>query len=108
MTPLEKLGLEVAAYQILGSRASAATLCALLLANGRVLSDEHLADVRPWLQPKSDCPSGAVKVRISLLRNRLEDVGLGGSVIVTVRGQGYALAANRREEVLARLIEVAT
>lgn len=106
MTPLEKLGLEVAAYQILGSRASAATLCALLLANGRVLSADFLAQVRPWMRPESDCPAGAVKTRISLLRNKLEDVGITDA-IVNVRREGYALAADRRAEVIARLEEVA-
>ncbi len=45
MTPLERLGLEVAAFQLLGSRMQAATLCALLDAGGRTVTVERLIEV---------------------------------------------------------------
>lgn len=107
MTPLEKLGLEVAAFQLLGSRTKAATLCALIDAGGVSLGWEALARARPW-QGDLDAAGGrnAVKTRICLLRETLEDVGLG-SPIQTHQGHGYSLPEPARSNVIARLVEVA-
>lgn len=105
MSPLEKLGLEVAAYQLLGSRTKAAMLCAFIMSNGRVLSVDTLAKVRPWLHQELTNPANAVKTRIHYLRDSMEDVGLGGSIL-TAQG-GYVLPADLKQPIIDRLIEVA-
>lgn len=109
MSPLERLGLEVAAFQLLGSRTKAAMLCALMDANGRVLSVDQLAAARPWMDQNVANARNVIKTRICLLRETLDDVGLG-SPILTASGRvsgGYSLPEPGRSVVLARLIEVA-
>lgn len=106
MSPLERLGLEVAAFQLLGSRMKSATLCALIQAKGRTLDCEQIAAVRPWMGRESaDDPRNVVKTRICLLRESLEDVGLPG-VVETVRHEGYALPEPGRTQVIERLLDV--
>lgn len=105
MTPLERLGLEVAAFQLLGSRAKASTLCALIDASGRVLDCNQIADARPWMQREATDPRQVVKTRICLLRESLEDVG-HPNLIITHQG-GYALPEPGRTVVIERLVEVA-
>lgn len=109
MSPLERLGLEVAAFQLLGTRMKEAMLCALLDAGGRTVSAEHLAAARPWMDHQITDAANVIKTRICLLRETLDDVGLGG-LIVTAAGRGkggYALPEPGRAAVIARLIEVA-
>lgn len=108
MTPLEKLGMEVAAFRLLGGRVKAATLCALLDAAGRTLEPEQLAAVRPWgVADAAADPRNVVKTRICLLRETLEDVGLG-DLITTQPGPRYALPEPGRSRVVERLIEMAS
>lgn len=109
MNRLERLGLEVAAFQLLGTRMKAAMLCALLDAGGRTVSAAHLAAARPWKTQEVTDAGNVIKTRICLLRETLEDVGLGG-LIHTAGGResgGYALPEPGRSAVMARLIEVA-
>lgn len=109
MNRLERLGLEVAAFQLLGTRMKAAMLCALLDADGRTVSAEHLAVARPWKGQEVTDTGNVIKTRICLLRETLEDVGLGG-LIITAGGRdkgGYSLPEPGRAAVMARLIELA-
>lgn len=109
MNRLERLGLEVAAFQLLGSRTQAATLCALLEADGRTVSPDLLAAARPWMQPDLTDTANVIKTRICVLRESMDDVGLGG-LIATAGGRekgGYALPEPGRSVVMERLIEVA-
>jgi hypothetical protein len=109
MNRLERLGLEVAAFQLLGSRTQAATLCALLEADGRMISPDRLAAARPWMQPDLTDTVNVIKTRICVLRESMDDVGLGG-LIATAGGRekgGYALPEPGRSAVMERLIEVA-
>lgn len=109
MSPLERLGLEVAAFQLLGSRTKAAMLCALMDANGRVLSVDQLAAARPWIDRNVTDARNVIKTRICLLRETLDDVGLGAPILTTSgrASGGYSLPEPGRSAVLARLIEVA-
>lgn len=107
MNALERLGLEVAAFQLLGTRTKAASLCALLHASGVPITYESIANARAWMgQSEAVDPGNVAKTRICLLRESLEDVGLGG-LIQTYRGFGYALPEPGRATVLERLMEVA-
>jgi len=109
MSPLERLGLEVAAFTLLGSRMESALLCALLDVKGRVASYDVLGRARKWRMVEGDLPSrNAIKVRICLLRSKLEDVGIGPKLIVTHEGQGYAIPEPGRTAILGRLIEEAS
>jgi DNA-binding response OmpR family regulator len=109
MSPLERLGLEVAAYQILGSRSQAALLCALIDAKGAVLSWEQLAAARPWKMRSDETTSQVIKTRVCLLRQSMDDVGLGGLVKTAGRKEGvaYHLPDPGRTEVIVRLVEEA-
>lgn len=107
MSPLERLGLEFAAFQLIGSRTKAALLCALINANGRALSVDSLAAVRPWLNQEVTDAANVIKTRVCLLRETLDDVGLGDP-IKTHRSLGYSMPEPGRSKVLSRLIEVAT
>lgn len=109
MTALERLGLEVAAYTLLGSRAQAALLCAMLDASGRPVPWLALAAARPWRRTVVETNIKAIHVRIHLLRDAMEDVGLAGLVKTVEGGEilAYALPEPGRTQVLARLIEVA-
>jgi DNA-binding response OmpR family regulator len=107
MTPLERLGLEVAAFNLLGSRGKAALLCALINAGGASIGFADLAKAKAWRwheYPNADPKT--VKVRVCHLREALSDVGLG-PVIETHPGHGYSLPEPGRSAVIARLIEEA-
>lgn len=105
MSPLERLGLEVAAFQLLGSRMKSATLCALIHAKGRPLESETLANARQWIVREYGAdPKNVVKTRICLLRESLEDVGLP-NVVTTHRGGAYALPEPGRTQVIERLLD---
>ena len=109
---LERLGLEVAAYNLLGSRAQAAALLALIDANGRRVSWEVIAQARAYKTQTEVTTANAVKVRICLLRDSLDDVGLGGLIWSSPnharQGQLYALPEPGRAAVLARLVQDAS
>lgn len=113
MNALERLGLEVAAFNLLGSRGKAALLCCLIDANGRTVSYDVLKDARAWRMPRFDeTTAKGLKARVCYLREALEDVGLHG-LIVTDRddrnapARGYALPEPGRSAVISRLIEEA-
>lgn len=109
MTRLERLGLEVSAFTLLGSRAQAAMLCALIDAKGAFLSWQQLAKARAWKMQFEDGTAGSVKTRVCLLRQSMDDVGLGGLIKSGGRKEGltYSLPEPGRTAVLARLIEEA-
>ena len=109
MTPLERLGLEVAAFTLLGSRSQAAALCALLDAEGRYLDWDQIAAARPWRFSGNEPTEGALKTRISLLRDSLSDVGLDDVVVNAGRREGarYAIPEPARSAVIARLVDEA-
>jgi len=107
MTALERLGLEVAAFQLLGTRSKAATLCALINAAGVAITYDAIANARVWMgEHDAANPVNVARTRVCLLRESLEDVGLG-DVIQNIKGHGYALQEPGRSRVLARLVEVA-
>ncbi len=105
MSPLEKLGLEVAAERLLGGRGQAKLLCCLIDGAGASVSSETL-----WAasSQRFECIDrvAAVKIRMCWLRAALDDVGLGG-LIVNHKGHGYALPDPGRTTVLDRLVEEA-
>lgn len=109
MTSLERLGLEVSAYTLLGSRAQAAMLCALLDAKGHVLNWTQLASARPWKMRSEEGSAQVIKTRVCLLRQSMEDVGLGGLIKSAGRKEGlaYSLPEPGRSAVISRLIEEA-
>jgi hypothetical protein len=115
LKPLERLGLEVVAFTLLGSRWQAAMLLTLLDANGQICGWRRLAAARAWRNNTEDSDStrNGTRIRICFLRRSLEDLGLDG-VIVTAprasvidRADGYSLPEPGRSAVLARLIEEA-
>ncbi|MGV3580015.1 helix-turn-helix domain-containing protein [Brevundimonas sp.] len=106
MTALERLGLEVAAYQLLGSRTKAAVLCALIAGGGAAVSFSGIANARCFMgSSEATDPGNVAKTRICLLRESLEDVG-HPDLIVTQPG-GYALPEPGRQQIIDRLTEVA-
>jgi hypothetical protein len=112
MTALERLGLEVVAFDLLGSRAMAATLLMLLDGNGRQVGFEALASARQWRKSYNDVPTVAgLRTRICVLRSALADLGLPGVIktcgVETVKcpAVGYALPEPGRSRVMARLME---
>jgi len=114
MNALERLGLEVVAFTLLGSRAQAALLLVLVEGNGRQVSIDKLAEARIWRKSDDDGPSRkGLMVRMCVLRSSLADLGFPG-VIKTVGNEtvmcpatGYSLPEPGRSAVLARLIEEA-
>lgn len=104
MSPLERLGLEVSAYQLLGSRGRSALLLALLDGAGTTVGPEALKNARAWRMPHYEDAAGVkgVQVRVCRLREAMDDVGLGG-LIQTTPG-GYALPEPGRSKVIERLI----
>lgn len=107
MSPLERLGLEVAGFNLLGSRGRSALLCALIDSGGVPVSFSTLAEARAWRWVEyQSCDPKCVKVRVCWLRQALEDVGLGG-LITTHNGFGYALPEPGRTQIINRLIEEA-
>lgn len=110
MTPLERLGLEVAAFTMIGSRAQAAVLCALLDAEGRFLEWDQIAVARPWKMGAFEASAATIKTRISLLRDALEDLGFPGVIQSAGRKEGlrYALPDPGRGEIIARLVAEAS
>lgn len=110
MTPLERLGLEVVAYTLLGSRTQAATLCTLLDADGRTVPADLLGQARGWRAGIEAATDGTVKVRVCLLRESLDDVGLGGTVETVrshgmhQRADGYRVNSANRARIIERLV----
>jgi len=111
MTPLERLGLEVAAFNLLGSRARASIVCALIEANGRIVTVEAIQALRPrhWTEQDTLSRRG-LHARICWLREALEDIGLPGLIVTARDGRstpadGYSLPEPGRTALIARLIE---
>lgn len=114
MSPLERLGLEVAAYTLLGSRSSAAALMVLVEANGAPLHWRAIDAARAWKMRREPTEQmGAVKTRICLLRSALDDIGIADPIVcIGPRRRGdedlsYALPEPGRTAVIERLIEEA-
>jgi hypothetical protein len=115
MTPLERLGLEVVAFTLLGSRWQAAMLIALLEANGRVLSYRTLASARAWRNNAEDSEASrnGTRIRVCFLRRSLEDLGFWDVIVTAPRpslldkSPGYSLPEPGRSAIMARLIEEA-
>lgn len=106
MNALERLGLEVVAFTLLGSRMQSAILLALVDAQGRVASWEVLGRARRWkLVTNEEATKNAIKVRICLLRQSLIDIGLGD--LIQTHPGGYSLPEPGRTEIITRLIEEA-
>lgn len=107
MSPLERLGLEVCAFTLLGSRGRAALLMALINGAGAAISYDALKEARAWRFPQyeGDPSNKGVQVRMVRLREALEDVGLGG--VILTQPEGYALPEPGRSRVIERLIEEA-
>ena len=108
MWPLEKLGLEVAAFRLLGSRTKAATLCALLHARGSSLTCDQIADAKTWSEREITDVKNVVKTRVCLLRETLEDVGFPRVLQTDRANGGYLISSADRERIIAYLIEMAT
>ena len=108
MSALERLGLEVVAYTLLGSRMMASVLLTLLDANGLQASHDRIASARCWRMEKNDgdVSRKGVQVRVCVLRDALADLGFSG-VIVT-HDEGYSLPEPGRSEILNRLIAEAS
>lgn len=111
MTALERLGLEVVAFTLLGSRMQAALLLAMLNAKGRVAGWETLGRARKWRMVEDGEPSRkSIQVRVCLLRESLSDIGFENVIVTAARGHqrdqtdGYSLPEPGRSAVLARLI----
>lgn len=110
MTPLERLGLEVVAFTLLGSRSQAALLCALLGANGRIVSVNALRQAKSWRISADELAKSTVRVYVCQLRESLDDIGLGG-VVETVNphgprfaADGYRVNSANRARVMERLV----
>lgn len=107
MSPLERLGLEVAAFQLLGSRGKAVLLCALLDGRGATVTRETLQTARGHRYDGLETPSfNGLKARICWLREALEDVGIPNAIITTPN-TGYAIPEPDRSKVIERLVEIA-
>jgi hypothetical protein len=108
VSALERLGLEVVAYTLLGSRMTASVLLTLLDANGRQTSHHQIGNARRWRMEKNEgeVSRKCIQVRVCVLRDALNDLGLGG-VIVT-HDEGYSLPEPGRSAVLNRLISEAS
>lgn len=85
----------------------AAILCALLLANGRTLSPDQLASVRPWMQRELTDTANVIKVHVCRMRDTLDALGLNRAIYNT-RGEGYAIHPSDRDRIMARLVEAAS
>lgn len=119
-SPLERLGLEVAAYQLTGSRMTAAILVALVLGDGKLVTFDTLAAAKQYRAVVEPASRKAVQMKICWLREALEDLGVpnaietdgsyrGGVPKGQVRGSaGYYLREPARSAVIERLVEVAS
>lgn len=112
MSPLERLGLEVVAFTLLGSRGQASMLLALLDAKGRVASWETLSQARKWkMVSDGEASRKSIQVRICHLRESLADIGLEGVIVTAPRGHqkdqtdGYSLPEPGRKLVMDRLLQ---
>ena len=112
MNSLERLGLEVAAFQLLGSRGKASLLCSLLDGNGKAVPFEKLQEARAnnYHQGKGQ-PFSGLKVRICLLREALKDIGISNAIITAPysaneKSIGYSLPEPKRSQVINRILEV--
>lgn len=115
MTALERLGLEVVAFQVLGSRMTASLLLTLMDGNGRQVGFEKLAAARQWRRRENDEPTVAgLRTRICVLRSALSDLGFDdviktcGHETVLCPATGYSLPEPGRTAILNRLIQEAT
>jgi len=110
VTRLEQLGLEVAAEQLMeGQRGLGRLLARLLVAAPRTVSRERLVDAivqrKRGHEPTS---TDVIYVRISLLRDRLQDLGFSRTTIETVYGnQGYRIRRDDAERIIERLKDAA-
>lgn len=113
MSPLERLGLEVAAFQLLGSRGKALLLCALLDGNGKFVPFEKLQEARAYRYEEANPPSfKGLKVRVCWLREALEDIGIPNAIITAPYSKheksiGYSIPEPKRSQVISRLVEIA-
>lgn len=113
LSTLERLGLEVVAFTMLGSRMQSALLLALLDANGRTVGWETLGQARKWrMTGDTEATKNAIKVRISLLRESLDDIGFPDAIVTSPHDKhhpslGYSIPAGKRTAILDRLIEEA-
>lgn len=112
MNPLERLGLEVVAFNMLGSRMMASLLLVLLDGKGRQVGFQTLADARQWRKRENDVPTTAgLRTRICVLRRALSDLGFDnviktcGHETVLCPAVGYSLPEPGRTAILNRLIE---
>lgn len=101
LSPLEQLGLEVAAERLLsGNRGLGRMLACLLLADGKTVPATKLLTQRVIRPEKEPASLNTVHVRVCILRQALEDVGLEDE-IVTHWGKGFSI--KNPEAVLSRL-----
>lgn len=113
MSPLERLGLEVAAFELLGSRGKAVLLCALIDGGGRTVTKEKLQEARGHRFQDVETPTfKGLHARICWLREALEDVGIPNAIITAPYGRneksaGYSLPEPKRSQVIERLVEIA-
>lgn len=112
LSPLERLGLEVVAYTLIGSRWQAALLMTLIDAKGQPCTWETLAAARAWRcnAEAETSTRRSTRVRVCVLRRSLDDLGLS-DVIQTAgqetcldRAHGYVIPEPGRTRILERLI----
>lgn len=107
MSPLERLGLEVVAYTLLGRRMEASVLLVLMDADGAICSHARIGTARRWRMIEDpETNRGAIKVRICLLRQALTDLGFPDAI--DTHPTGYSLSKAMKARILARLIEEAS
>ena len=116
MSPLERLGLEVVAFTLLGSRWQAAMLMTLLDAKGQTCGWERLASARAWRLNREgeDDTRQSTQCRVRFLRTSMDDIGLGGLIhtvghVVGSRDKalGYSIPEPGRTQIIERLISEA-
>lgn len=108
MSPLERLGLEVVAFTLIGRRMEASVLLVLIDADGSLCSHSKLGTARRWRMIEDvETNRGAIKTRICLLRQCLDDLGFPNAIETDPEGNGYTLPKPMREMILTRLIEEA-
>lgn len=105
MSPLEKMGLEKAASNLLERGGSAKLLITLLDARGAVVSYERLSKSRSKDSDKwDDVDEKTVSVRVCWLRQALEDIG-HEDVIKNHRNRGYSLPEPGRSAIIEQIME---
>lgn len=104
MNALEKKGLLYVAESLLEHRGCAAILCALIHADGRVVSHANASTLSKKSPGFTVNRKRSFAARICWTRAALRDVGLG-EPIKTVGNEGYALPEPGRSKVLKRLLD---